>query len=141
MSVSFAKFFSATNHISPNPIDHTRGRASIVDGSIIYSPNCARTVKMPPLFTNVQSLLNTGQHVDTLHRPLWWSQETAFLAFLPINPEFAGVPFEDFNNAELQRGTTGYFIRGDVFLEWKQTETLLQALVQPFACIYEIEVN
>ena len=128
---SFAKFFSATSRISSGPIDHSRGRASVVDGSIIYSPNCGRTVKMPPLmFPDIEFLLNTGQHVDTLHQPFWWSQETAFLAFLPINPDFAGVPFEDFNNTELQRGPTGYFMRGDVFLKWKESETLLQALIR-----------
>jgi hypothetical protein len=106
MSVSSTEFFSATNRISPSPIDHTRGRASMVDGSIIYSPNCGRTVKMPPMLPdiNIELMLNTGRiaetHVDNLHQPLWWSQETAFLAFLPINPEFAGVPFAEFN-AEL----------------------------------------
>ena len=41
MSVSFAKFFSATSRISSLPINHTHGRASIVDGAIIYSPNCS----------------------------------------------------------------------------------------------------
>jgi hypothetical protein len=90
------------------------------------------------MLPDIELLLNTGQCVDTLHQPLWWSQETAFLAFLPINPDFAGVPFEDFNNAELQKGLTGYVMRGDDFLKWKQTETLLQALIQSFAATYEI---
>ena len=63
---------------------------------------------MPPMFPDIELLLNTRQHVDKLHQPLWWSQETAFLAFLPINPAFAGVPFEDFNNPELQNSPTGY---------------------------------
>jgi hypothetical protein len=136
MSVS-----SATNLISSSPIDHSRGRASIIDGGIIYSPNCGRSVKIPltPLLPpDIEFLLNTGQHVDTLHQPLWWSQETAFLAFLPINPDFAGVPFEDFNNTELRRGRTGYFMRGDAVLKSKQTETLLQDLIRSFADTYEI---
>src|SRR6266545_7567375 len=133
---SSAKFFSATNRISSRPIDHSRGRASIVDGSIIYSPNCGRTVKMPPMFPEIESLLNTGQHVEKLHQPLWWSQETAFLAFLPINPDFSGVPFEDFNNAKLQKGPTGYFMQWDAFLKWKHTEFILRILTQSFADMY-----
>ena len=136
-----AKFFSATNCISSDPIDHTRGRASIVDGSIIYSPNCGRTVKTPPMSPHIPLLISTGEHVDILHRPLWWSQETAFLAFLPINPNFAGVPFEEFDTAELRSGLTGYFMQGDAFLKWKQTESLLQALIQSFANTYEHDIS
>ena len=136
MSVSSAEFFSATNRIFSGPIDHTCGRASIVDGGIIYSPNCGRTVKLPPTFPDIKFLLNTEQHVDKLHQPLWWSQETAFLAFLPINPDFSGVPFEDFNNAELQKGPTGYFMQVDAFLQWKHTEFILRVLTQSFADMY-----
>ncbi len=87
---------------------------------------------------DIEFLLNTGQHVDTLHQPLWWSQETAFLAFLPINPDFAGVPLEDFNNIKLQRGPLGYFMRGDAFFKWKKTESLLQAMIRSFADTYKI---
>jgi len=68
--VMSASFFSATNRISSDPIDHTRGRASIVDGCIVYSPNCGRTVKMPPLFPDIELLLNTGQPIDCLHQPV-----------------------------------------------------------------------
>ena len=132
MSVS-----SATNLISSSPIDHSRGRASIIDGGIIYSPNCGRSVKIPPtLPSDIEFLLNTGQCVDTLHQPLWWSQETAFLAFLPINPDFAGVPFDDFNHAELRRGPTGYSMRADASLKWKHTEFILRVLTQSFADTY-----
>ena len=93
---------------------------------------------MPPeLFPDIEFLLNSAQRVDTLHQPLWWSQETAFLAFLPINPDFAGVPFEDFNT-ELQRGRTEYFMRGDTVLKCKQTKTLLQDLIRSFADTYKI---
>jgi hypothetical protein len=87
---------------------------------------------------NIPFFLYTGQHVDILHQPLWWSQETAFLAFLPITPNFAGVPFEEFDTAELRSGPTGYFMQGDALLKWKQTESLLQALIQSFANTYEI---
>jgi hypothetical protein len=134
MSVSSAKFFVATNRVSSNSIDHTRGQASIFNGSIIYSPNSDRTVKvplMPPMFPDIENLLNTSQRVDRLHQPFWWSQETAFLAFLPINPDFTGVPFEGFN-AELRSSLAGYFVPPDIFLKWKQTESLLRALIQIF---------
>jgi hypothetical protein len=77
---------------------------------------------MPPMFPDIERLVNTGQRVDALHQPLWWSQETAFLAFLPINPDFFGVPFEDFNNAELRNSPTGYSMRAEASLTWKQTE-------------------
>ena len=93
---------------------------------------------MPPSSPNINLLLTTGQHVDRLHRPLWWSQRTAYLAFLPINPDFSGVPFEEFNTAELQRGPTGYFMRADTSLKWKQTESLLQALIRSFTDTYGI---
>ena len=136
MLISSTKFFSATNHISSGPINHTHGRASMVDSSIIYSPNCGRTVKMLPMFPDIEFLLNTGRHVDTLHQPLWWSQENAFLAFLPINPNFFGVPFEDFNNIELQRGLTGYIVQKDALLKQSHTEFILRILSYSFVEIY-----
>ncbi len=135
MSVTSANF-AATNRISSGPIDHTRGRASIVDGCIVYSPNCGRTVKMPPMLPDIEFLLNTGQRIECLHRPLWWSQETTFLAFLPIDPEFTGVPFEEFNDPELHKDSTGYFMRGDTSVQWTQTESLLKALIQSFTDTY-----
>jgi hypothetical protein len=36
------------------------------------------------------------------------------------------------------RAAEGYNMRRDVFLKWKQTEIWLQALIQFFACIYDI---
>ena len=129
---------SATNRISSDPIDHTCGRASIVDGCIVYSPNCGRIVKMPPMFPNIDLLLNTGQPIDCLHQPLWWSKETAFLAFLPIDPEFAGVPFEDFNHPELQKFPTEYFMRAEASLTWKCTKFILRVLAQSFIDTYGI---
>jgi hypothetical protein len=110
MSLTSVNFFAATNRISSGPIDHTRGRASIVDGCIVYSPNCGRIVKMPPMSADVDFLLDTSQGIECLHQPLWWSQETFFLAFLPIEPEFTGVPFEEFNDHELHKYSTGYFV-------------------------------
>ena len=92
MSVSFAKFFSTTTHISSLPIDHTRGRASIVDGNIVYSPNCGRSVTRPLVDCDIGSLFNAKQPVGRLHQPLWWSLQTAFLAFLPVNFDLVGVP-------------------------------------------------
>ena len=137
MSVSSAKFFSATSRISSSPIDHTHGRASIVDGSIVYSPNCGCTVKIPtPMVPDIDHLVNTGQHVDSLHRPLWWSLKTAFLAFLPINPDFAGVPFDDFNNAKLHNSPTGYSMQTDASSQWGHTECILCVLTLSCADTY-----
>jgi hypothetical protein len=138
LSHSSTTFFSATNRISSSPIDHTRGRASIVDGCIVYSPNCGRTVKMPPMFPDIDPLLNTRQPINCLHQPLWWSQETAFLAFLAINFDLAGVPFEDFNNPELQKSPTGYFMRADTSCKWKDTKYILRILAQSFIDTYGI---
>ena len=92
---------------------------------------------MPPtLFPNIEFLLKTSQRIDTLHQPLWWLQETAFLAFLPINPDFAGVPFDDFNHAKLQRGPTGYSMGAGASLKWKHNKFILRALAQTFTDMY-----
>ena len=138
MSASFAKFFSATSRISSLPIDHTHGWASIVDGDIIYSPNCDRLLTRPLMDCDIEWLLNNGQSVDRLHRPLWWSLQTAFLAFLPIYHDFVGVPFEEFNNPELQENISGFFIPQSTLFKWKQTESLLRDLMESFTSAYNI---
>jgi len=56
---------------------------------------------MPPNRNDINQIYSgPSTDVDALHEPLWWENDTAFLAFLPIN--FTGVPFEEFNTPKVK---------------------------------------
>jgi hypothetical protein len=133
------KFIVATRRRSSAPIDHTRGRASIVNGAIVYSPNCGRNVNMPPRRIDIQQFhFTSSTDVDTLREPLWWSEDTAFLAFLPLNPEFNGVPFELFNNPSMIRNRRRYTMESTTSLRWRHEEFALENLIKFIRNIYGI---
>ena len=132
-------FWRTTTRDSSGPIDHTAGRASLVDGTIIYSPNCGRSVHMPYERNVIENLRSSSTtDVDVLLSPLWWAEDTAYLAFLPLQPEFNGVPFEQFNNPSLTRHRRIYTIGAGTSVRWRHEEFNLQCLIRQFSEMYHI---
>jgi hypothetical protein len=133
-------FHTAMTHVSPVDISHSRGRAQLINGTIIYSPNCGRTVDMPPRRSEVNQICSgPSADVDPLHEPLWWADDTAFLAFLPINPDFTGVPFEEFNNPTIKRyHRSGYGMGVPTALRWRRIEFNLEHVIGSFLGNYAI---
>jgi len=97
------------------PLDFAGGRAQLISGTIYYSPNCTRTVALP-LSPRDDTFVRTrsAHSIEELHRPFLWSSGTAHLAFVPLNPDFDSVPFNDlldfpshFDNTQRRQFTMG----------------------------------
>ena len=77
------------------PLDFTGGRAQVIGGAVYYSPNCTRTMT-PPLSTHDAFVRSPSSHsIEDVHRPFLWSSDTAYLAFVPLSPDYNSVPFDD----------------------------------------------
>ncbi|KAF8797655.1 hypothetical protein BYT27DRAFT_7228820 [Phlegmacium glaucopus] len=75
--------------------DYSSGSVFVQDGTIFYSPNSTRPVNLPsrPVYAPdpfKQRCLNTSM----FKQPVWWSQSSAWLSFIPLAPSFAYAPFE-----------------------------------------------
>ncbi|KIM35115.1 hypothetical protein M413DRAFT_79731 [Hebeloma cylindrosporum] len=81
--------------MAPRSFDYAQGKVVIQHGTIFYSPNCTRAVNIPPQPTHSsdpfkQPRLNTSM----FKQPVWWSQDWAWLSFIPLAPSFLFTPFE-----------------------------------------------
>jgi len=120
-------------------LDFSAGRASVVNGAIVYSPNCNRTVTLPPRPEQCTYLRNTDTvDVSDLHQPFWWSPGTAYLAFLPMNPKFTGVPFQELFDVHVKHTRSGYTMGIPTTLWWKKIEEDLQHFIDVFSKYYGV---
>ncbi|TFK60033.1 hypothetical protein BDN72DRAFT_905316 [Pluteus cervinus] len=137
--------------LAPDLIQHS-GRATPVDGGFIYSPNSQRDVKLP--WSDVygdahESLFDfKDSSAAAYHYPFWWTCPWGWLAFVPLNPDFASFPFDSLPAIPqyLPKSEAGYYyLPQDLVVQWKYLEGILyhgtstmnqqiQApLVRPFA--------
>ena len=83
--------------MKPNPVfDYIKnGIIFIQNGTIFYSQNSSRSVKIPPLCNNEpfeQACLN----ITMFKQPVWWSMSWVWQSFIPLSPSFTSSPFETF---------------------------------------------
>ena len=98
----------AVVHMNDKHIDKTNGRIQIVNGDVIYSPNCNRTLTHRPIL-NPDSFehdlflpkYEKGKQrcifdidCSTYKFPLPWSTAYGWISFFPLRPFFDGPIFE-----------------------------------------------
>lgn len=68
-SYTLPYFYCSTSFTDDaNEIDKSQGSAVLLNGHVIYSPNCSHPdVPLP------SDSLNPGLDISSLERPLWWS--------------------------------------------------------------------
>jgi hypothetical protein len=115
-------------------IEHDGGRACIINGDVFYSPNSTASVGLPPPVESNPTIWRNSRtsFVREFHQPLWWSVETAYLAFLPIYPQFCGEPFGELLDLPncFDYMKEGYILDPQVLLKWKKLEFFLKRVVQ-----------
>ncbi|KDR77443.1 hypothetical protein GALMADRAFT_138554 [Galerina marginata CBS 339.88] len=90
-------FSGAARKMKPSPVfDYGKdGIVFVQNGTIFYSPNCARLVKIPSANNNEpfkQDYLNYSM----FKQPAWWSGSWGWQSFIPLSPSFTSLPFETF---------------------------------------------
>lgn len=135
-------FHHATTSSPCDELDRSRGRVQLVNGDLFYSPNCGRDLKLPTQRLEVPpavrahiepSIRNPHRdRIDEFHLPRWWTPTFGYLAFLPLEPVFAGVPFEILFNIPryFDRVLNGFVMPSWVSLQWKREETQLKSTTQ-----------
>ena len=71
------------------------GRVQLIDGDFYFSPNSQRTVNLPPIYNDFPSRDSFSEDFAEFRQPHWWQPACPYLAFIPLRPVFAGVPFQD----------------------------------------------
>lgn len=128
---AYALFHRVTTTVNiTQRIQHNGGRATIINGDIFYSPNSTAIVALPPPAENNSKIWRNSKTSSSreFHQPLWWSVETAYLAFFPIHPQFCGEPFGElleFPNY-FDREKRGYMLDPQILLKWKKLEFFLR---------------
>ena len=106
------------------PLDRSCGRAQLIGGDFYYSPNSQRTVNLPPVFNSIPYCDCHKDPSTEFRQPLWWQPACPYLAFVPLHPVFAGVPFQDLFHISyipcLRYG--GFTIDPQIILGWARLE-------------------
>ena len=120
-SRSYSRFVTAD---SDSPLDRSRGRVQLIDGDLYYSPNSQRSVRVPPVYDNIPFSDNFKDSFSRFRRPLWWQPACPYLAFVPTQPVFAGVPFQDLFHISIfpRRSDRSYAIDPKIILGWASLE-------------------
>ena len=107
-----------------SPLERSRGRVQLIRGDFYYSPNSRRDVELPPVYNDVPFRDSFKDSFAEFRQPLWWQPACPYLAFIPLRPSFAGVPFQDlFHISYFPRLRYGGFtIDPQILLGWARLE-------------------
>lgn len=143
-----AKFHEATTRVPEGKnLDHAYGRVIKINGNLFYSPNLGHrtpppTVELPPPVEQNKNIWRQDEWANAheFHRPLWWSEETAYLAFWPIEPLFGGEPFgELFSVPNWFNSIRGGFMMDFVLASaWKTLERELREIARSLLHFYRV---
>ena len=85
-------------------LPHSNGHALLDNGTIYYSPNCARTIQVPPYKSNISRRYFFRYWTDTAEaymQPDWWSTSAGYLSFITLVPAFDNFVFSCLKNVEI----------------------------------------
>ena len=71
------------------------GIVFVQNGTIFYSPNSYRLVKVPPSHIN-EPFNQARLNISMFKQPVWWSMFWGWQSFIPLSPSFTSSPFETF---------------------------------------------
>ncbi|KAF9524579.1 hypothetical protein CPB83DRAFT_946576 [Crepidotus variabilis] len=125
---------------SNEPIDRSNGRIFYSNGVRIYSPNSQRAITPPHPYT-FRYLSPKNEDMYNLLEPRLWSDTTPYLPFIPLEPNFHGVPLQGLNNLPYHRTRHGY--RADVrdILRWGNIETEIRHITKQLASRYDVPLG
>jgi hypothetical protein len=108
------------------------GRVQLIGGDFYYSPNSQRTVHLPPIYNDFPSRDCFSDNFAEFLQPLWWQPACPYLAFVPLRPVFAGVPFQDlFHISFFPRLRYGPFgLDPQIILGWVRLERNIKDAVE-----------
>ena len=122
-----------TDNIVTSPLNHFGGRVQLIGGDIFYSPNSQRNIHdVPPVYNDFPYRDCLLDNFAEFRQPLWWQPACPYLAFIPLRPVFAGVPFQDlFHISYFPRPTYGSFtIDPQIILGWARLEKNIKDAVE-----------
>jgi hypothetical protein len=123
------------------PIDFINGRASLIDGRLFYSPNCRRDVGLPSPLEDATRLRHSyREDIRELHQPLWWSPNTAYLAFLALEQTFYGILHEELFDVPswIDRDQSGFSLEPRTTISWRKLERDLEEILQHLHSRYHV---
>jgi hypothetical protein len=107
-----------------SPLERSRGRVHLIGGDFYYSPNSQRDVQLPLAYNDIPFRNCFKDSFAEFRQPLWWQPACPYLAFVPLRPSFAGVPFQDLFHISyfprLHYG--GFMIDPQIILGWARLE-------------------
>ncbi|KAF9563133.1 hypothetical protein CPC08DRAFT_761074 [Agrocybe pediades] len=112
MDAGLGDFYHATQSKAYTSVDTSKGRVTLVDGTFYFSPNCSRDIHShPDKAKSLPSTVNSATvPVEYMHRPRWWSQEFAHLAFLETSSvETSGFGWALHNQPSYKKGKDGWY--------------------------------
>ena len=111
-------------------------------GQVVYSPNAKRKVELPTMAVAHNKAIKRDATMDNPEEfcnPLWWSEETAFLAFFPTKPRFNREPFNDvFYLPSWIRLTGRRGISSGNLIGWRRTELKVNGMINCLLFKYDI---
>ena len=124
-------------------IDHSEGRAVLLNGTIFYSPNCVRDVALPetPDHMRLRNIFADALHprLEDFHQPRWWTSPFGFLGFLPLQPLFEGYPLDRLAHIPaLERSPDGYHLHPPLAQSWHRLEQMLAFAATVLTRRYEV---
>lgn len=138
-------------------MDKSNGRVQILDGRLFFSPNCSRTVALPPplrernglehnIFLPSLDLSPTGRlnyfelDIASYAIPRWWSLSFGWIAFFPLRPSFSGPIFEKLIMPgpyhSFDEECNGYSMPSGLCNKWLQVNSDLSDAVHIVRCHY-----
>ena len=132
MSRSSSSYSSFVTSDSTSPLDCSRGRVQLIGGDLYYSPNSQRTVHLPPVYDDIPYRDCFKDSPAEFRQPLWWQPACPYLAFVPLRPVFAGVPFQElFHISYIPRLRYGGFsIDPQLIVGWARLERNIRDAVE-----------
>jgi hypothetical protein len=109
------------------PTSTFQGRVTILNGSLIYSPNSQRDVQPPPTMSPHQYLFRGfSLDVDNYTQPRMWTDAYGWISFVQPSPRYEGPVFDRLNGVlRIVRNDLGYHLHPDIADSWARLENKL----------------
>ena len=114
-----------------SPLDCSHGRVHLIEGDFYFSPNSRRDIQVPPVYDKIPLRNCFNDSFAEFSQPLWWQPACPYLAFIPLRPIFAGVPFQALHHISYfpRHRHAGFMIDPQIILGWARLEKNIQDAV------------